>query len=196
MRIAFTTFAILQQPYGHPGVQEFDDRTPDVFLEAEGSPGFVARAKEISGKELSNFERDWGEWGRFAVPRFYTFGRETHTDQRASTLSIWIDLQSVFQFVYNGLHLEALKRRTQWFLKPEWPSYAVWWISEDHIPQWEEACRNLEQLHDMGPSASVFDFKNCFDEMGNPVKLRFSPRGHEQTPKVAESQECTAPGKL
>jgi hypothetical protein len=171
MRVAFTTFAILQQPYGHPAVQEFDDRTPDVFKEAEGSPGFIARAKEVSGSELSNFERDWGPWGRFCVPRFYTLGRETDTDQRASTLSIWRDLPSVFQFVYGGLHLEAFRKRAQWFLKPEWPTYAIWWIGEDHTPQWSEACQKLEQLHDHGPSPSVFDFKACFDESGKPVNI-------------------------
>ena len=193
MRIAFTTFAILQQPYGHPKVQEFDDRTPIVFQEAEDSPGFIARAKEVSGSELSNFERDWGAWGRFAVPRFYTYGRETETDQRASTLSIWQDLPSVFQFVYSGLHVEAFKKRAEWFLKPQWPSYAIWWIGDDHVPQWEEACRKLEQLHDHGPSPEVFDFKKCFDETGAPVKVRMNPKPR---PQEAESREyAAAPAK-
>ena len=171
MRVAFTTFAILKKPYGDPEVQEFDDRTPDVFKEAENSPGFIARAVEVSDSELSNFERDWGAWGKFCVPRFYTYGRETNTDQRASTISLWVDLASVLRFVYSGLHLEALKKRAEWFLKPEWPTYAIWWVPDGHIPQWEEACRKLEQLHDEGPSPAVFDFKACFDEAGNPVDL-------------------------
>lgn len=190
MRIAFTTFAILKQPYGNPEVQEFDDRTPDVFNEAEGSPGFIARAKEVSGSELSNFERDWGEWGTFCVPRFYTFGRDTDTDQRASTVSLWEDLASVFNFVYNGLHLEAFKRRAQWFLKPEWPSYAIWWVEDDHIPQWQEACQKLEQLHDEGASPSVFDFKNAFDQFGNPVSIQALKKPKEPKPEDAESREC------
>lgn len=171
MRVAFATFAILKQPYGHPEVQEFDDRTPDVFSEAEGSPGFIARAKEVSGSELSNFERDWGEWGSFCVPRFYQLGRDTNTDQRASTISLWKDLPSVFQFVYAGLHLEAFKKRSQWFMKPEWPTYAIWWVDDDHIPKWAEASQKLEELHDNGPTPSVFDFKACFDEQGNQVKI-------------------------
>ncbi len=171
MRIAFTTFAILKQPYGHPEVQEFDDRTPDVFAEAEKSPGFIARAKEVSGPELSNFERDWGAWGTFCVPRFYKFGRDTITDQRASTISVWQDLLSVFNFVYGGLHLEAFKRRAQWFLKPEWPTYAIWWVADDHVPQWKEACQKLEQLHDEGASPFVFDFKTAFDQYGKPFDV-------------------------
>jgi len=185
MRIAFTTFAILKQPYGNPEVQEFDDRTPDVFKEAENSPGFIDRALEVSGSELSNFERDWGAWGRFSVPRFYTLGRDTTTDQRASTISLWKDLPSVFNFVYAGLHLEAFKKRTQWFLKPEWPSYAIWWVSDDHIPQWQEACHKLEQLHDEGPSPSVFDFKKAFDETGNPVSIHSYKKAKQQKPESA-----------
>lgn len=192
MRIAFTTFAILKQPYGNPEVQEFDDRTPDVFKEAENSPGFIDRAKEVSGSELSNFERDWGKWGRFAVPRFYTFGRDTITDQRASTISLWQDLSAVFNFVYAGLHLEAFKRRTQWFLKPEWPTYAIWWVNDDHTPQWEEACQKLEQLHDQGPSPSVFDFKNAFDETGNPVSIHSYKKARPQKPESTELREYVA----
>ena len=191
MRVAFTTFAVLKQPYGHPEVQEFDDRTPDVFSEAENSPGFIARAKEVSGSELSNFERDWGAWGPFCVPRFYRFGRDTHTDQRASTISLWEDLPSVFNFVYSGLHLEAFKRRSQWFMKPEWPSYAMWWVADDHVPQWQEACEKLEQLHDQGASPRVFDFKNAFDEFGNPINIQ-SLRKPKEPQSQAAGQELAA----
>ena len=169
MRLAFTTFAILKEPYGHPTVQGFDDRTPAVFKEAESSPGFVARAVEVSGSEHSNFERDWGAWGPFCVPRFYTLGREEGTDQRACTLSIWIDIPSVLSFVYGKLHLAALKKRSEWFKLPEWPTYACWWISDTYIPQWSEACDFLEKLHDNGPSAEVFNLDCCFDAEGRPL---------------------------
>lgn len=109
-RVAFTTFAILKKPYGDPEVQEFDDLTPPTFEEAEGSPGFLARAKEDPGQShITNFDRDWGEWGKFEVPRFYTGGRTDETDSRASTLSLWADLESVFAFVYSGIHRSTLK---------------------------------------------------------------------------------------
>ncbi|RKH68303.1 DUF3291 domain-containing protein [Corallococcus llansteffanensis] len=172
MRVAFTTFAILKKPYGNPEVQEFDDRTPAVFLEAENASGFIARARESSSSELSNFHRDWGHWGKFCVPRFYTLGRENENDQRASTLSVWKDLQSVLAFAYSGLHMEALRKRKEWFLEPAWPSYAMWWVEDDHVPTWQEACERLELLHDQGPTPQVFDFKKCFDAQGNAVDLK------------------------
>jgi hypothetical protein len=163
---------VLKKPYGHPEVQGFDDRTPAVFDEAERSPGFIDRAREVSGSDLSNFERDWGKWGRFDVPRFYRYGRDSQTDQRASTLSLWADLAAVYGFTYGGLHVAALRRRTEWFLTPEWPTYAIWWVADDHTPRWDEACRKLEMLHDRGSSPDSFDFKSCFDASGAPIEIR------------------------
>lgn len=172
MRLAFTTFAILHEPYGHPDVQEFDDRTPYVFAAAEMHAGFIARAVELDQSGNSNFERDWGAWGPFQVPRFYTLGRTAGTDQRASTLSLWQDLQSVFDFVYSGLHLGALKKREAWFKKPEWPTYACWWVGDDETPTWADASARLEHLHDHGPTPRAFTFHRCFDEAGRPASVR------------------------
>jgi hypothetical protein len=176
-RVAFTTFAILKKPYGDPEVQEFDDLTPGAFQEAEGSPGFIARAKEDeSQSHLSNFEREWGAWGKFEVPRFYAGGRTTETDSRASTLSLWTDLDSVWSFVYNGLHRSVLQRRHEWFLKPQWPTYAAWWAPDDAIPTWHDACRALELLHDYGASPAAFTFHQAFTADGTPTRIRTPER--------------------
>src|SRR5688500_13542740 len=187
MKLAFTTFSILKEPYGHPAVQEFDDRTPAVFKEAEESPGFVARAVEVNGAELSNFERDWGAWGEFCVPRFYDLGRTAGTDQRTSTLSIWQDIPSVLNFVYGTLHVAALRKRNLWFKRPEWPTYACWWIADTRIPQWRDAARLLEQLHDEGPSPDVFNFHHPFDADGRPLSIQALRAEAEQRRLTNES---------
>jgi hypothetical protein len=171
MRLAFTTFAILHEPYGHERVQEFDDLTPIVFREAEKSKGFIARAVDLDATGLSNFQCNWGPWGAFDVPRFYQLGRESCTDQRASTLSLWTDLQSVFNFAYSGLHLSALRKRAEWFKAPAWPTYACWWVEDKEIPTWSQACRKLEQLHDKGSTPQAFNFRQCFDAQGCLTQL-------------------------
>jgi hypothetical protein len=172
-RVAFTTFAILKKPYGNPEVQGYDDLTPAAFEAAEGSPGFIARAKEEPGQShLTNFIRSWGDWGTFNAPRFYTGGRTNETDSRASTLSLWTDLNSVFSFVYSGLHRSTLSRRHEWFLKPEWPSYAMWWVSETTIPTWSDACSRLEHLHDHGPTPTAFNFRHPFTSDGDATQVR------------------------
>lgn len=170
MRVAITTFAVLKAPYGNAEVQEFDDRTPDVFVEAEQADGFIERAKEIDDKtESCNFNRDWGMWGEFSVPDFYQYGRDDSTDQRASTISLWRDLESLKKFVFSGLHLEALKKRYQWFEKISYPNYAVWWIEDNHIPTWSEAVSRLDHLNKMGPTPYAFDFRCPYGSSGEKL---------------------------
>jgi hypothetical protein len=162
-RIAFTTFAIMKRPYGNPDVHGFEALTPAVFRQSESAEGFIARAKELDDHpELTNFERDWGDWGQFCVPRFYDGGFETASDTRASTLSIWTSVAAVKQFVYSGLHQRALHQREKWFRTPAWPTYAMWWVSDTSIPTWADAVQRLETLHDEGPTAKAFTFGQIF----------------------------------
>ncbi len=163
-RLAFTTFAIMKKPYGAPEVHGFEALTPAVFLKAEQSEGFIARAKELDDRDdLTNFERDWGPWGTFTVPRFYDGGFETAQDTRASTVSLWSSVEAVRQFAYSGLHQRALAQREKWFRTPEWPTFAMWWVTDTHIPTWAEACARLEHLHDHGPSPTAFTFSKVFE---------------------------------
>jgi hypothetical protein len=191
-RLAFTTFAIMKAPYGREVVRGFEERTPPVFEAAEGSEGFIARATEIDYRpELSNFEQDWGEWGKFATPRFYKGGTALEEDSRASTLSLWRDLESVHRFVYSGLHVEALRKRHEWFLKPQWPTYAMWWVADSRVPTWEEAAWRLEHLHDHGSTPVAFDFHKPFDELGREVAIR--PSRTRRQPADGHGPEASAP---
>jgi hypothetical protein len=45
-----------------------------------------------------------------------------------------------------------LRRRKEWFRKPQWPTYVAWWVSDDHVPTWAEAVERCEHLHDHGAS--------------------------------------------
>lgn len=171
-RLAFTTFAIMKAPYGSPEVHGFEALTPAVFRQAENAEGFIARAYERDhAHHLTNFERDWGPWGPFAVPRFYDGGHTTALDTRASTVSLWTSIEAVRAFAYGGLHQRALAQRKKWFREPEWPTYAMWWVADDHTPTWGEASAMVEHLHDHGSTPTAFDFHKPFDEHGNPVVL-------------------------
>jgi len=153
-RIAFYTFAILKEKYGHPQVQGFVDKIEDVFQQARDSVGFI---------ELDNIR-----WGTYVSPKF--FNEELHAAAPA-TLSLWKDIESVCAFAYKKNHGGALKFREEWFIKPEWPTYVAWWIEDDKLPTREEACQRLEFIHDNGPTSYAFNFKKLFDENGKPVEL-------------------------
>ena len=172
MRLAFTTITVLRHPYGHPEIVSFQDRIGPVFLEAENSPGFIDRARPVDDRvDLTNFERDWGEWGAFQTPRFYTGGRVTATDSRASTLSLWTDLASVWAYAHHGLHRYMLQNQSQWVTRFDWKNYAAWWVGDEVTPTWSEACARLEQINDHGSSPDAFDFRRPFDSDGQPAPL-------------------------
>ena len=158
-RVAFVTFAILQQLHGHEQVQGFFDRLASVFDAAESSKGFIDRAR---------LEMDWGPRVK---PRFYD---EAKHPQAATTLSLWADLESVYAFAYHGTHSKALSHRTEWFQQPEWPTYAAWWVGDEHVPTWSEAWQRAEYLYDNGPSPYAFDFRETFDQDGQTYRLQRS----------------------
>ena len=52
-----------------------------------------------------------------------------------------------------------------------WPPYVLWWVADDHRPDWREAVARFELLHDHGPTADAFNFKSPFDTTGSPTVL-------------------------
>jgi hypothetical protein len=160
-RLALYNFGIFRKPSDDPANQGFHDRNEPNFLAAEAGDGFIAR---------SGYDGDPGpeSWGRQVFPRFYV---ERGDGSSPSTLSLWEDLSSPMAFAYSGIHAEALKHGRQWFLKPAWPPYVLWWVDCNHTPTWQEGVARHEFLHDNGASAFAFDFKSPFDEDGNPTTI-------------------------
>lgn len=152
-RVAFSTFAILREAGGHPQVQGFLDRIGPVFRAAAAAPGFLAGP-------IGN--------GAIAPP----FLDPTRHDLEASTLTLWVDLHSVWAFSYRGVHAEALRHRGDWLVEPAWPTYVAWWVDDDHMPDWPEAAERFQHLHDHGPTAFAFTFKRPFGADGAPLTQR------------------------
>ena len=153
VHLAFYSFAMLREPAGHSQVQGFFDRLVAVAQSAEGANGFIGLRYDLPD--------------RFG-PRFY----DPEVDAGApQTLSTWTSLESVFAFVYRGLHAEALRNRKEWFLEPQWPTHVAWWVAENHMPSWQEGAHRLEHLHDHGPTPYAFSFRRPFDAQGQPTTL-------------------------
>jgi hypothetical protein len=184
--VAFTTVAILKAPPGDPAVQGFFDRLPETFGAADAFEGFVAR----STRDPVTLRHSWGDP---VQPRFYDPARHAGV---VFTLSLWRSLEPVNAFAYSGVHGEALRHRLEWFLEPEWPSYAAWWVDDGHVPDWHEASRRLEHLHDHGASPEAFGFRTPFGPDGAPIEIdraavvalarRASARGAHLTEREAE----------
>lgn len=159
--LALYTFGIFKKPAADPANDGFQLRNDPLLKRVDQSPGIIAR---------SGYANEAGpeSWGIQVYPRFYT---EQGDGFSPSTLSVWRDLESVFAFTYFGLHAEALAHGREWFKRPEWPPYVLWWINAGEQPTWVEAVLRHEYLHDHRPSAFAFNFKNAYDAKGKNVTL-------------------------
>lgn len=161
-RLALMTISLLRETYDHPDTKGFLDRAESTFAAAEASPGFIARSRFPAPGD----EQTWGEW---VVPAIFL--SEDYVNRAPPTLSLWRDLESAFAFAYNGLHAEALSKRREWFVHPESPGYVIWWVGDDHTPNWAEACARYDKLQQAGASPDAFDFKHSFSPEGQPIKI-------------------------
>jgi hypothetical protein len=59
--------------------------------------------------------------------------------------------------------------RREWFARPQWPTYTLWWVPDTHVPTWAEAFERQHQLRTAGPTPVAFSFKHPFDENGAPL---------------------------
>ena len=129
-------------------VKEFIDALAPINLLGEVSPGFVWRLKDDDGAGATSQRFP----GHEADPRFII------------NLTVWTDVDALRHFTTRSGHAMYLRRRREWFQKPEEPTTVLWWIEEGHIPDLVEAADKLDRLVRHGPTAAAFDLKTTFPE--------------------------------
>lgn len=157
MRLAIYNFGIHVAAYDAPQVEGFRRREPINFEAASRAAGFVGR---------SGYDGEPGppSWGVQVFPRFLA---ESGHASGPSSLSLWEDIESLLAFSYSGVHAEALKGARNWNMPQCWPALVLWWVDDAHTPQWKQAVARFEHLHDSGPNAAAFNFKQPFAPGGD-----------------------------
>ena len=175
-RLALYTFGVLRDVPGSEMVRDFFALVPTVFAAASTVDGFIAHAGAAHPDLIGNSKvgQDFGPWGVAVAPRFYKGSTKPGEGTMLTTLSLWRDIEAARRFSYGGLHRIALRRRSEWFQKPEWPSYVLWWIADDKVPTWTEGARKLEALDDDGPTNTGFNFATYFDSAGRKIEAQQS----------------------
>ncbi|WP_237860339.1 DUF3291 domain-containing protein [Pseudomonas sp. PGPR81] len=124
-------------PKGDTRMEEFYASTSYVNALAEQHPGFIWRETEEDQPLLDQL---WGEG--------YLY-----------TLSLWRDVESLKDFLYNTSHKSFMRRGREWFEPILRPRVVLWWVEESHIPTLREAHTRLTRLHEVGPSQDAFDLR-------------------------------------
>jgi hypothetical protein len=151
-QLALYTFGVLNTPTRSPGIltREFDEMVGAIYGGMNHIPGYIAHAAPTDPSEGAHFNWDWREWGEFVVPPWYEKGRTPQTTALAATMSLWVDVESAYTFVY--------------------PGHALWWVTDGAIPTWKDGVPRLEYLQGHEPTPYAFTFHNPFTSDGTPTK--------------------------
>jgi len=141
-QLAHINIARMRGGFDDPVMAEFVARLDAVNAIAEASPGFVWRlqAEDDTALALSVF-RD---------PKILF------------NVSVWESIESLRAFSYAGAHLDVLRDRQRWFLKPDRAHLALWWVPAGHRPALEEGRDRLLLIDRLGMTSEAFTFQRPF----------------------------------
>lgn len=123
-----------------PIMKEFVDNLDAVNSEAEKSEGFIWRLTDEDDNATS--------FDPYQNVRIII------------NVSVWKDVDSLKDFVFNGTHLSFMRRRKEWFEQFGKAYFCMWRIEAGHVPTVEEAVERLEHFQEHGSSEYAFGFKS------------------------------------
>ena len=148
MQLAQVNIARMVDSLESPVMSGFVARLAEINALADGSPGFVWRLQTDQGDA--------------------TYLRPYDDDRILFNLSVWVDVESLRQYVYRSAHRELLRSRRQWFTALDHAHTALWWVPVGHLPSIEEAKARLAHLVEHGPTPFAFTFRTLFPGSGEP----------------------------
>lgn len=122
-----------------PRVAEFMEALDRINGMGKRMPGFVWMMEGSGEPNTGNTENNIGD-----------------DPQHVANLTVWEDVKSLENFVWNTVHRQFYERRHEWFQVLKDQHFVMWWIPEGHRPTLEEALERLEDLRTNGPSARAF----------------------------------------
>jgi hypothetical protein len=128
-------------PMDDPIMKDFLDNVDRMNTIADKSDGFIWRLQDEDKNEATNVFRD---------------------DTLIINMSVWENLESLFNYTYNSGHIEVYKRKKEWFAKMEMSHMAFWYVPEGYEPSFRDAKKRLDYLNAYGDTPFAFSFKSKF----------------------------------
>ena len=140
--LAQINIARVLAPLDDPLMAGFVEQLNPINALADASPGFVWRLQDEAGDATSI--------------------RVFEDDRILLNMSVWETIEALQDYVYRSAHLGPLRDRKRWFVVPDEPHLALWWVPAGHLPTPQEAKARLEYLRRHGPTPEAFTFKHAF----------------------------------
>lgn len=144
--LAQLNLGLLLAPLESNEMTEFRNALDPINMLAESSPGFVWRLKDDAGQSSTNV----------AVPG-------ASDPLWAPNMSVWESLDALKHFMYKSGHASYLRRRNEWFQRPEGSVNVLWWVAAGELPTLIDAVRRLRHLEANGPSQEGWDLRRQLD---------------------------------
>lgn len=139
--LAQLNIALLKSPIDSPELTDFVNNLDRINALAESSPGYVWRLQTDEGNATA---------------------LKPLGDDNVVNLTVWKDIDSLYDYVYRSAHVEIMKRRKEWFERMREAYSVLWWVPTGHRPTLEAAVAKLQVLRTEGPSHDAFTFKKPF----------------------------------
>ena len=154
MKIAQVNIAKMKAPMDSPIMVDFVNNLDHINDIAEKSPGFVWRLKVDTNNATSIKIFD----DEFLLVN----------------MSVWDNMDHLFEYVYNSMHGEILKRKKEWFHKMGEMHMAIWYIKNHKYPLESEARERLKYIRKYGETPYSFTFKNKYTtaDLKNYISLK------------------------
>ncbi len=137
--LAQLNIARLLAPIDSPRLAGFVAELEAINALAEAAPGFLWRLQDEAGD---------------ATGIAHPFRADMIVN-----LSAWTTPEALQDYVYGSRHVEILRRRRDWFHRPEAPHFVMWWRPAGSWPDLEEARERLALLTARGESPDAFTFR-------------------------------------
>jgi hypothetical protein len=143
--IAQVNIARMLAPLDDPIMADFVANLARINQLAEAAPGFVWRLTTPAGDA--------------------TTIRAFDDPYLIVNMSIWQDINALYQYTYYTAHAEVYRRRAEWFSKLDTPHMALWYVpaTPDPTPALlGQAQARLAFMAEHGPTPLAFTFKQRF----------------------------------
>lgn len=140
--LAQINLARMSFPLDDPRMAEFVALLDPINALADAAPGFVWRLQSSAGNATDIVYSD----DPFVLVN----------------MSVWESIEALRDYAYQSNHMDAFRRRGEWFAKMDRPSYCLWWIPEGHIPSVAEGRERMEHYWKHGATPYSFWFSQRF----------------------------------
>jgi len=155
MQLAQLNIAEALYPVDDSRMEGFTGRIEAINALADRSPGFVWRM----------VDDDDALDGALGI-RF-----PGGSEDMIVNMSVWADVESLFDFVYKTAHSKLIAGKDNWFETLTKTHMVLWWVEDGHIPTLDEARQKLDDLRESGPTPAAFSFASPFSSDGTTLNI-------------------------